>query len=68
MKIKYYKIDDSDNPGIAKVEVTSVDRKFLGVFNIKILEIVRPSEFASCKIGQKRKVIGRLLFDTPYLL
>lgn len=62
---KYYKIDDSDNPGYARVEIVSTPKQFKGaVHNIKILEIVKPSSFVKCKVGAKKTVNNSLLSDS----
>lgn len=64
---KFYRIDDSDNPGVAKVEILSKGKVFMGkqLFKIKIVEIVKASTFAKCKVGAKKTVIETLLSDAP---
>ena len=62
---KYYKIDDSANPGYARVEIISSPKQFKGqVYNIRILEIVKPSTFVKCKVGSKKTVNKSLLCDS----
>ena len=65
-KFKYYNIDDSENKGIAKVEVLSTSKPITkGVFmcKIQIVEIIKPSTFIKCKVGSKKSVINRMLRD-----
>ena len=61
---KYYNIDDSENKGIAKVEVLSTGKpiaKGLFMCKIQIVEIVKPSTFIKCKVGAKKSVINKML-------
>lgn len=62
---KLYKIDDSDNPGIARVKILSKGKRFMGkqLFKIEVVEIVRPSTFAGCRVGSKKTVVETLLMD-----
>lgn len=65
IEYKFYRIDDSNNPGIAKIEILSKGKTFMGkqLFKIKIVEIIKPSTFAKCKVGAKRTVVETLLSD-----
>ncbi len=58
--IKYFLLEDSETPGIAKVEV--IDTK-CPISTVKVVEIVRKSTFRPCKVGQKLKVANTLLHD-----
>lgn len=61
MTIKYFRLEDSKTPGIAKVEVL----KSNGVIStVRVTEIVRKSIFRPCKIGQNLNVANTLLLDT----
>jgi hypothetical protein len=59
--IKYFLLEDSETPGIAKVEV--IDTKG-PISTVKVIEIVRKSTFRPCKVGQKLKVANTMLHDT----
>ncbi len=59
--IKYFPLEDSKIPGIAKVEVLKSNG---AISTVKVIEIVRKSTFRPCKVGQKFKVANTLLFDT----
>lgn len=62
----FYKLDDSDNPGYAKVEILSKAKPFMGkqMYKIQITEIVKPSTFIKCKVGAKRTVVETLLSES----
>lgn len=62
MVMKYFNLEDSDKPGIVKVEVVSV-KKNMPVSVVKVVEIIRKSEFRPTRIGQKYTVANRLLRD-----
>lgn len=58
--IKFFNLEDSETPGIVKVEVLKTNG---AVSTTKVIEIIRASTFRPCKIGQKLKVANRLLRD-----
>lgn len=60
---KFYRIDDSSNPGIAKVEILSRGKTFMGkqLLKIRVVEILKASTFARCRIGAEKTVIETLL-------
>jgi len=53
------KIDDSDKPGIARVEIIGRGKMFMGKrrLQIRIVEIVNPSTFIKCKVGSIKTVV-----------
>lgn len=58
--IKYFLLEDSEKPGIVKVEVIKTKGP---ISTVKVIEIVRKSTFRPCKIGQKLTVANTLLHD-----
>lgn len=63
MMIKYFTLDDTDKPGIVKVEILKTNKK-VPISNVKIVEIVRKSTIRLAKIGQKLTVANSMLSDT----
>lgn len=63
MMIKYFTLDDTDKPGIVKVEILKTNKK-VPISNVKIVEIVRKSTIRRAKIGQKLTVANWMLSDT----
>lgn len=61
--IKYFTLDDTDKPGIVKVEILKTNKK-VPISNVKIVEIVRKSTIRLAKIGQKLTVANSMLSDT----
>lgn len=59
---KFFNLEDSPTPGIVKVEVIKV-KKNIPVSVVKVVEIVRKSEFRPTKIGQRYTVVNSLLRD-----
>lgn len=61
----YYKIDDSNDPGYARVEIIGTPKQYKGaVHKIRILEIIKPSSFMRCKVGSIKTVNNTLLSNT----
>lgn len=56
---KLFKLEDSENPGIVRVEVLKAEE---WISKVKVVEIVKKSEFRRCKVGQKLTVANRLLY------
>lgn len=60
-----FRLDDSADPGLAKVEILGQPHRFRGrhIYRIKIVEIVKPSKLhdVSYRIGQVRTVAESLL-------
>ena len=61
--IRIFKVDDSSNPGLAKVKILKRTRVILGkaVFSVEVLEVIRPSTSRKLKVGQKLEVSEKLL-------
>lgn len=56
---RIFKLDDSADPGLARVEVLSSGR-MAGTWKVRIVKILKPS-FAACRVGETRLVAARLL-------
>jgi hypothetical protein len=63
--MKYFKLDDSENPGYARVKILSQNKKMLPakVYRVEVIEITKPSLIRGCKVGQKLTVNGILLHE-----
>lgn len=60
--IKYFNLDDSEEPGIVRVEIVKQDKK-VPISNVRVIAIIKPSSFRKCKLGSKLVVANRLLRD-----
>ena len=60
--IKYFTLDDTNKPGIVKVEIVKSNKK-VPISTVKIVEIVRKSDIRRAKIGQKLTVANSMLSD-----
>ncbi len=57
-----YTLDDSDNPGIAKIELIKPKFKMLGYtcWNVKVIEVIKRSTFAgNPKVGKTETISER---------
>jgi len=65
MKEAIYKLDDSQQSGLAKVEIikqSGISPLGEKLFQIKVIEIIKPS-FRKCKIGKTLVVAESLLSE-----
>lgn len=60
--MKYFNLDDSEKPGIVRVEIVKHNKK-VPISNVRVIAIIKPSGLRKCKIGSKLIVANRLLRD-----
>jgi hypothetical protein len=60
-----FKLDDSDNPGYARVQLLKPKFQMLGYqcWQAKITEIIKPSDLIKYKVGTQHVISERWLSD-----